>query len=75
MIKAAQLERGSTSESNTKDIMIALGEILGKDTNIVEDLLNEPTISLFGGYVPADSNKKEVEAMKGEITRLQQENV
>lgn len=43
---------------------MALGEILGKDTALLEDLLNEP-LYLKG----ADSNKKEVDLLKAELSR------
>ena len=55
--------------------MLALGEILGKDTKVVADLLNEPVSSLYGGNALLDNyNKKETDILKSEITRLQLEN-
>ena len=51
--------------------MLALGEILGKDTKVVADLLNEPVSSLYGGNALLDNyNKKETDILKSEITRL-----
>jgi hypothetical protein len=72
MIKAAQLEKGTTLEANTKEIMIALGEILGKDISAVEDLLNEsPQGHYFGGFGVAD--KKEIEILKFDNNRMKKE--
>jgi hypothetical protein len=71
MIKASQMERGTSMEASTKEIMLALGEILGKDTLMVSDLLNDPAPNIFGGISAGDHNsKKEIEVLNQEIARL-----
>ena len=49
---------------------MALGEILGKDLVILEDQLNGQSPSNF---LKGSSDKRELEYMKSEVTRLKKE--
>ena len=68
MLKTASLEKSSSMEVNTKEILMALGEILGKDTRIIEDIQT----------IQSDNNteslyKRESEYLRNEVAKLKKE--
>lgn len=60
-------------ENNTKEIMKALGEILGKDFSVVEDQLNQSPPGYFYGGGFGGGDKKEIETLKFDNMRLKKE--
>ncbi len=78
MQKIVLMDSRQGADQQTKNVLISLGQILGKDTAILEAEINKPQNTLSNSMLLSSSNeisilKKENDFLKFEITKQKTE--